>query len=138
MTANLAEIAADVRQKSPTTKNEVNQYDAIEKQIALRIAGGIMPYKNTNSIKRIKQKPVGVFEGLSIWYSHDLSPNAPRIYFTVKKMGELLIAEDPRIDHAAHGVVILAESDKANQVSVLQVLTGGSHRAIRRGGAGSV
>ncbi len=123
--------------KKGLSKNEAG-LDVFEQEIAQRakaLASGIMPYED-NAVKRLSKTDMREnYKGMSIWYSFDKSPNAPRTYFTVKpapkKLGDSVKDDDVLL-------VVLGETDKARQIALLQRFTTFSRSVLKKNGAGSV
>ncbi|MEI6481655.1 MAG: hypothetical protein WCO19_05150 [Candidatus Saccharibacteria bacterium] len=139
--SRLQDISDDIRKNMTLNEDGLNAFDLAISQEAKRIAGGIMPWTNTNSVKALKRvtsKIPGDFS-LPIWYTFDMSPNAPRVYFTVKKLAEIIDSSSKSArDLTKECLILIAETDKSNQTDVLKVLTGSGHKTLRSNGAGSV
>lgn len=137
----LSDIAEVSRLKSPSSEAAPNMYDQIEQTLARRVIAGIMPYENANGAKGIKTSSGTPYGYASIWYTFDRSPNAPRVYFTLKNADEVMKGDElSRLGLPKEGVVIaiVAETDKAHQIDVLRILTGKRRQELRKAGAGSV
>jgi hypothetical protein len=132
----LNEISELTREKMP---HEIQR--AIEQQ-AKAIVDGIMPFhKGSKSKLMLNQSNRNLgYEGITIWYTAKRRKNAERVYFTyVDSVGELLPdGFVPKLDINKKCLIILAETDKKNQVEVIQHLTGLGRRMIRKGNAGSI
>lgn len=142
MIPKFAAISVAVRENSPRDRDGLCKYERIIRHHARRLAEGDRPYKNTNSVRSLRGANFG---DLPIWYTHDISPNSPRIYFTLKKLGELtdqttaiLAGRQNPINPDQLCMVILAETDKAHQLEVVKTMTGRGHKNLRRGGVGSI
>ena len=137
----LESIAETARSKSPTSKDEVNQYDAIIGQIAKRVASGVQPHQDS-AVKRVRlHGGVEEYAVSPIWYSYTIGPNAPRVYFMLRKIKDLVsevecgrLGLEPEQDC----LVVVGETDKANQTKVLQQFSGDTRRRLRQWGSGSV
>lgn len=132
LSAPLSKIAKTI-DRNPVNHQGFDKYEAITDHLANRIACGIMPWESSTSVKRMKSKALtdkGYPE--TVWYNFDLSPNAPRVYFTLGP--ERPVSGDPR---PCRQLIILAETDKAHQIEVLRELTGRSVRTLRSQGAGA-
>jgi hypothetical protein len=133
----VATLSTEVKTGLP--KNEAGQdvFDISILHRARTLAAGIMPHVDP-SVRRIKNKQSDLrdsYKKTTIWYPFDISPNAPRLYFTVKpapkNLGENIGPDDLLL-------VVLAESDKAHQIDVLKRFTTKSHKALVQQGAGSI
>lgn len=136
----LDKISEESRMKSPTSKDQANLYDVILAQIASVIASGIKPHEATN-LKLMKTKPVAEFSKLNILRNIDVSPNAPRMYVAILPASEVLSSSDISkylIGNDETIIIVLAETDKANQEQVISKFTGLSTIAVRNMGAGQV
>lgn len=134
----LKKISSEVRDGLPKNADGEDKIDLKIKQIIKRISEGIMPYENTNSVKSLatdSKDLSAAYSEESIWYSFDISPNAPRIYFTVRETPEELKNYS---DRESKMVIILAEADKARQLDTLTTLTTLSSTTLRARGAGSI
>jgi hypothetical protein len=83
------------------------------------------------NIKDQDRKPEYV--GVPIWFTFDKSPNAPRIYYTLKRTGE--ITEEGREQFL---LVILGITDMQNQEEFFKTISTKSLRQLRREGVGAV
>ncbi len=121
---SLRQVSKDSRSKFT---DSINPFDQAISQQAKRMAAGILPWISMNSIKRLttpKKGPVE-YRGYNIWYTFDVRPNAPRVYFTVRTLGEIAAGELPdSLDPDKFSLVVIAETDKDNQPTVLRNLTG--------------
>lgn len=137
---NLEKIAKAVRDKSPTQKDELNMFDAITHEVVKMLCCGIMPWHGVNSIKRVSSiSDRSPYAGESIWRTVDVSPNTPRLYFSLKEVEQVVTSEDvKKLDESKKILLIVAETDKANQLEVLQTITKQSRRFLRNNGAGSI
>lgn len=138
LTPKLEKISRVVRDGLPKNASGEDKIDQTIRQIVKRIAGGIMPYEDTNSIKRltVDKKDLHIdYQDETIWYSFDISPNSPRVYFTIRELHTDVVtsANNPTVQ-----VVILAEADKARQIDTLVKLTSLDRTSLKARGAGSV
>ena len=106
----------------------LDKYQHEAHKVARRIAGGIMPWESRNSVKRAT---LGKDESESIWYTFEISPNSPRVYFTVKIKNEE--GGTTSVD-----LIVVGETDKQHQLDVLAQLTGKSKPELKAQGAGSI
>ena len=139
--SRLQDIADDIRKNMKINEDGLNAFDIAINQEAKRIAGGIMPYTDTNSVKSLKRITSKIPKefNIPIWYTFDMSPNAPRVYFTIKKLGNIIDpSHESALDLEKECLIVIAETDKSNQTDVLKVLTGSGHKTLRNNGAGSV
>lgn len=120
--------------RNPINQQGQDKYEAIIDHLARRIATGVMPWQSANSVKRVRSKARshGKEYPEAIWYTFDMSPNAPRVYFTLTN--EEHINGD---DRPSRQLIILSETDKAHQIEVLREIMGVSVKALRAFGAGS-
>jgi hypothetical protein len=96
-----------------------------------------MPFQDP-AVKKIKNKPSDMRDGYkktSIWYSFNVSPNAPRLYFTVLPAPSNI---DNNVGADDLMLVVMAETDKANQIDIFKRFTTKSHTALVNQGAGSI
>lgn len=131
-------ISRDVREGLPKNSKGEDKIDHKINQIVKRISEGIMPFQNTNSVKSLATDPKDIsplYRDESIWYSFEIKPNAPRVYFTVHETPEVLKKFS---DKESKLVIIIAEADKARQIDTLSILTTLSVASLRARGAGSV
>ncbi len=110
---------------------------------AEKIAQGNLPWTTHNTFKRLDlgDKPPVAYKDESIYYIPDKSPNAPRIYFTVKRAGALEVVypdRKPILDPEQWCMTIVAITDKAQQIDTLQSLTGKTRKQLIADGAGSI
>lgn len=134
----LKKISQEVRDGLPKNTKGEDKIDQKIKQIVKRISEGIMPYENTNSVKSLSTDSKDLsdlYQDENIWYTFDVSPNAPRIYFTVHETPEELKKHSEKDSKL---VIILAEADKARQLDTLTILTTLSSTSLKARGAGSV
>ncbi len=112
-----------------------------------RLAAGIMPYESGSGVRAVEGIPKlhrdnyeHPFAGQSVWYAAELGDVGPRLYFTLKSMGEILApgADSPSITPDTLCMVILSQGDKSVQIATLKALTDQSHRHIRQHGAGQI
>ena len=108
-----------------------------------KIAQGNLPWNTFNGFKRLERGngKSGLNNDEAIYYIYDKSPNAPRIYFTMKKAGDLEVVEagkTPILKPEQWCMTIVAITDKDQQIAVLKQLTGRSTKQLRAGGAGSI
>lgn len=133
----IAAISNEVKTGLPKNDAGLDVFDISIMHRANSLAAGIMPHLDP-SVRRIRNKQSDLREAYkktTIWYPFDISPNAPRLYYTVKPapktLGEDVDAEDLLL-------IVLAETDKAHQIDVLKRFTTKSHKALVQQGAGSV
>lgn len=96
---------------------------------AEKIATGNLPWNSTNTFQRLH---LGIetpdeYSKSAIYYVSDVSPNAPRIYFSMKKAGEIEIVaegEKPRLNPDQWCMMLVAITDKDRQIAALKQLTG--------------
>jgi len=115
-------------------------YGAISNQANLMFDGN-MPWEHRSSnIKKLKKdvKAPDEYRNEKIWYTYDLRPNAPRVYFIVKKASEIEVSNDPVLDPQAMCMIIVAITDKKQQLTVLKRLTGKDQDTLVAEGAGSI
>lgn len=142
LTPGLEEIATKSREKAHTAHDGTNEYDQIATSILARLNDGIMPFHKSSGskpVRKINQK--SDYANTPIWYNHELAPNAPRLYYTVKAASELIKPQELKrigLKEDATCMVILAETDKGQQIEVLKKITGLSHASLKKGGAGSI
>jgi len=123
---NLLKIAEVCRKKALTRADELNEYDYIARLHARRIAEGIMPYQqSSSSVRRLKTTAKSLndsYKDLTIWYSVTANNNSvtSRLYYTLKKMSDILPAKIAGIKMDSLCVVVLAETDKEYQPEVLK------------------
>jgi hypothetical protein len=133
---NLAVLASRLQGESPSNADGRDKYQADIHELAKKISSDIMPYRTTNgmvsvNIKDQDRKPEYV--GVPIWFTFDKSPNAPRIYYTLKRTGE--ITEEGREQFL---LVILGITDMQNQEEFFKTISTKSLRQLRREGVGAV
>lgn len=134
----VTEIARISRESFAKNAQGMNKFDSALLQQARRMAKGIMPYQDANSVKRLKVQQADLrpeYRGNSYWYTFDITPNAPRVYFTVKKASEIIIgttADD------ALALVVVGESDKQRQLDIFARFTTLSRTYLRNNGVGSI
>lgn len=115
-------------------------YKAIWHQAKL-IASGIMPWDPQNNTARVvhtSSKSPEHYQNDTIWYTYDLRPNAPRVYFMVKDASEIESSETPALQPDAKCVVVAGITDKKNQLDVLKRFTGKTRTELISGNAGAV
>jgi hypothetical protein len=139
----LKEISLDARRKSRLNGGGADQYDVMANKVISSFLEGILPHQKNSGFKSV----LGIldkspYKGTPIWYATDISPNAPRFYFTIFNNAQEVTSEVDRqlydIDSDTVSLVIIGETDKANQVDALKVITGASHKRLRKNGSGSV
>jgi len=142
LSPKLEKISKVVRDGLPKNSSGEDKIDQTLKQVTKRIAGGIMPYEDTNSVKRLStdKKDLHIdYQDKTIWYSFDVSPNSPRVYFTINEINEITSYKElPLSTNKVVEVVILAEADKARQLDTLGRLTSLDRSTLRARGAGSI
>ena len=138
---NLSVLSDDCRVNLPTNEFGEDCFEAATTQEARRIASDIMPWTSTNSVKSLDKagsKTPAEYSGTPIWYTFDISPNAPRVYFTIKKLGDIIDQTKPtKLDRDSWVMVVMARTDKSNQTTVLKQFTGRAHNTLRANGSGS-
>ena len=115
---------------------------AIDRQAWL-LANGIMPWEPNSGAKRVDKngQAPSEYRNETIWYTSDIRPNSPRVYFVIKTAKELNITElfnQNTNDQEIFCMVVIAITDKKNQIDVLQRLTGKSHSWLKSKGAGAI
>lgn len=128
------EKVAKAIDRNPINQQGQDKYEAIIDHLARRIATGVMPWQSANSVKRVRSKARSIGKGYpeAIWYTFDISPNAPRVYFTLTNEEHIDGDEKP-----SRQLIILSETDKAHQIEALREIMGISVKALRAFGAGS-
>lgn len=126
MTRKVQKIANSL-DRGRKNQDGLDRYENEIHKAAMRMAGGIMPWESSNSVKRA----TGSDSEVEVWYTFDISPNAPRVYFRVSE--EKIVDGKPHRD-----VIVVAETDKQHQLRVLSALTGKSQKTLKAEGAGSV
>lgn len=114
--------------------------NAIDNQARI-LLDGYMPWeRQTSAVKSLVKdgKAPKEYSDETIWYTFDLRPNAPRVYFVVKDVSEIESSEQPKLHPDAKCMVVVAITDKSQQISVLKRLTGQGHAYLVANGAGSV
>lgn len=111
---------------------------SIEHQARL-INGGSMPWTQSSNPKPVDKngKAPAEYKNESIWYTYDLRPNAPRVYFIVKDAKDIEVSNQ-KLQSDAKCVVIIGITDKSKQLDVLKRFTGKSRSELVAGGAGSI
>lgn len=132
----LLPISEAVRAKQPSKKKDVNRIDSKIAVIARSAANGHFPWTDMPSVKKLDSFANSTgYQHETIWYSYDKAHNANRVYFTMKQIKDLN-------KDASHGdtwcIIIMAETDKQNQIETLQHITGDSVSSLRSGNAGSI
>ncbi len=138
MSKRMQDISHVSRESFARNSQGTNKFDIALMQQARRIAMGVMPYQDANSVKRLKVKQADMrpeYRGESFWYTFDITPNAPRVYFTVKKARDLLAG---KVDGDALALVIVGESDKQRQLEIFTRFTTLSRTFLRNNGVGSI
>jgi hypothetical protein len=110
---------------------------------AEKIATGNLPWNTINTFKMLKRgtETPDRYSKESIYYITDNSPNAPRIYFSMKKASELEIVADgnqPLLNPQQWCMILIAITDKDQQIATLKQLTGRSTEQLKALGAGSI
>jgi hypothetical protein len=138
----LQQISEFSRAKSQLNNEGATQYDLMTKKLVASLLEGIMPYHPNSgfkSLRRIGER--SIYKGIGIWCIKDVAPNAPRLYFTVKNAGDLASSDQLskyQIDANTLVAIIVAETDKVNQIETLAELTGNSRRQLSHYGVGSI
>lgn len=73
-----------------------------------------------------------------IWYTYDLRPNAPRVYFIVKDASDIEMSDNPVLNPGTKCLIVVGITDKSRQLDVLQRFTGKNRTVLINEGAGSV
>lgn len=121
-------------------KNELAQKitNALWQQARLLNSGNMPWDNNSNSVRSVKKsrKSPDIYNDVDIWYTFDLSPNSPRVYFTI--INSSLIETTNKLKPNSNCIVVMAITDKQNQIDVLKRFTGKNRTQLRADGAGSV
>lgn len=137
MEDKLQTIANETQDKEEIASKVTN---AINHQAQL-LLGGYMPWeRQTSTVKSLGKngRAPKEYSSEAIWYSFDIRPNAPRVYFVVKDASEIETGDQPKLNPDAKCMVVLAITDKSQQISVLQRLTGQNRAYLVAHGAGSI
>lgn len=129
---NLLKIGEVCRKKATSRADGLNEYDYIAQLHARRIAEGIMPYQqSSSSVRRLKVTTKSLndpYKDLAIWYSFTANNNSvtSRLYYTLKKMSDILPDKTPSIKMDSLCLVVLAETDKEYQTEVVKAFGAGT------------
>ncbi|MDB5164122.1 MAG: hypothetical protein JWS12_740 [Candidatus Saccharibacteria bacterium] len=127
--SQLGSISNIVRDHAQTSRDEQNLYDAAILQQGRRMAAGIMPRRTGTSVKRVRTANKDMATGnRPIWYTVDRI--GTRVYFIEGKIDEfadLQLQTDLEVSPETICMLVIAETDKNHQPSVLRVITGNQH-----------
>lgn len=132
------QVIANETQDKEGIATKIN--NAINNQARI-LLDGYMPWeRQTSAVKSLEKngKAPKEYSDETIWYTFDLRPNAPRVYFVVKDVSEIESSEQPKLHPDAKCMVVVAITDKGQQISVLKRLTGQRRAYLVANGAGSV
>ena len=139
-----SEKLADIRDMTLAKNKSVEHKINVKIETAAeKIATGNLPWSSTNTFKRLHlgSETPDEYSDSAIYYISDVSPNAPRIYFSMKKAGEIEIVaegEKPRLNPDQWCMMLVAITDKDLQIAALKQLTGRSTKQLIADGAGSI
>lgn len=138
MEAKLQEIADKTLEKSdiaPKVDNVIIQH-------ARLINDDHMPWDRSSplSVKMLNKNGSAPqeYQDETIWYTYDLSSNAPRVYYTLKDASQIETTNPTKLDGNKKCLVIVAITDKQKQKSTLKHLTGKKHSSLTAEGVGSI
>lgn len=119
--------------RNPINQQGLDKFEAIIDQLARYLAAGIMPWQST-TIKSIRKSgKIRPEYNQGLFYTYDVSPNAPRVYFI---LGDPYIGET-RSQH--RDVFIIAETDKANQLDTYkQLFINPNRKHLRKAKVGQI
>jgi hypothetical protein len=120
---NLEKIAQDCRKKFPKTADDLSEFDRLARHIARYLANGQYPATNPNIAKRLDTAVNVSYQPLVIWYAGKVKNNASRLYFSYVTMRDLVVSEETDLNTTAVCLIVLAETDKNNQIQVLNALS---------------
>jgi len=133
----LSDIAQSARNHT-TKSGGLPDSDKLLAKLARKVAAGVDPAAMHNSGIARLSKSLPVY-GRSVWSNKGVFANSMRTYFVLKPVGEVVISDnDTIIDPDAQCMVVIAETEKKNQVPVLQKLTGQSYQSSRAKNAGAI
>lgn len=139
---NLASIAIKSRARPDTLQGEISKFDTMIIQRGIGIASGIMPHIRESNVNHVRASDRGPgYENTPIWYDKDFVTSGPRVYFTLMQLGQIMDLTAIKTINAKpedHCLVVLAETDKSGQLSVLGELLGQKRAVLRNQGAGQI
>lgn len=140
----LRAIAEQSRAKVERPKQgTLNPYDSMRYHVAKLQAAGISPEADKSRYLERVHTESEKYAGFTLWHTTGKGPNVERGYYGFCKLGDIAAPDTalpPGIDDPDTKVVlVVAETDKKNQVKALKYLTTATHASLRGGGgAGSV
>jgi len=131
----LAKLAVSSRKKHPTAKDKIHPYDRLIEKAAEGLATGALPAIYDGSAGNVigTYARSAEYEGLELRYCKSRAHNSSRVYYVVKRISEVVPDISGDIDRNALCMVVIAETDKANESAVIVRIRGRDMKSARRG-----